>query len=229
MSTSIKKSDETRRRILEAALDLFRENGFDATTMRDIAKKAGVALGAAYYYFDSKDAIVMAFYVRAQDELRPQIEVALSRTTILEKRLEAVLHGTLKYFEPNRNLLRALSSHIDPGHPLSPFGANTRGIRDRDLAFFTEVLSGSRQRVPEDLNPHLPRLLWLYQMGLLLFWIFDSSPQQKRTHQLSERTLAIVVRLIKLSSLPLMRPIRKLVTDLLGIIYADEPGPEAAS
>ena len=95
MTTTSRKSDETRRRILEAALDLFRENGFEATTMRDIAKKAGVALGAAYYYFDSKDAIVMAFYIRAQDELRPQIEAALSRTTILEKRLEAVLHGTL--------------------------------------------------------------------------------------------------------------------------------------
>jgi AcrR family transcriptional regulator len=229
MTATPKKSDETRQRILEAALDLFRENGFDSTTMRDIAKQAGVALGAAYYYFDSKDALVMSFYVRAQDELRPRIESALSRTTSLEDRLRAVIDGTLEYFAPNRRLLRTLSSHIDPSHALSPFGDNTRDIRDRDLVFFTEVLAGSRVKVTDDLKAHLPRLLWLYQMGLLLFWLYDSSPQQRRTQQLIDKTLAIVVRLIKLSTLPLMRPIRKLVTDLMEIVYADEPPPEAAS
>src|SRR3954454_5604532 len=109
MTVTTRKSDETRQRILEAALDLFRENGFDSTTMRDIAKQAGVALGAAYYYFDSQDALVMSFYVRAQDELRPRIESALSSTTSLEDRLRAVIDGTLEYFAPNRRLLRTLS------------------------------------------------------------------------------------------------------------------------
>ena len=37
--------------------------------MRDIASRAGVATGLAYYYFASKDAIVLAFYQRAKDEL----------------------------------------------------------------------------------------------------------------------------------------------------------------
>ena len=43
------KSDETRARILEAAVALFRRRGFDAATMREIAAEAGVATGAAYY------------------------------------------------------------------------------------------------------------------------------------------------------------------------------------
>lgn len=70
MSANIKtvrtteKAEATRTRILDAALDLFRSQGFDQTTMREIAAEAGVALGSAYYYFESKDALVMAFSLK---------------------------------------------------------------------------------------------------------------------------------------------------------------------
>ena len=60
------RAEETRRRIYDVALELFREKGFEQTTMRDIAAKADVALGAAYYYFASKEAIVLAFYNEMQ-------------------------------------------------------------------------------------------------------------------------------------------------------------------
>ena len=65
------KSEATRARILEAALCVFRERGFNAATMREIAAAAGMAVGAAYYYFDSKDAMVMAFYEQSQEEMAP--------------------------------------------------------------------------------------------------------------------------------------------------------------
>jgi len=224
MTTSeanVKKSDQTRTRIFEAALALFRKRGFVNTTMREIAKEAGVALGAAYYYFDSKDAIVMAFYERAQEELTPRLEESLAGTTGLKERVRAVINVKFEYFNPNRSLLGALSAHIDPLHPLSPFSEETKVIRERDIGFMTRALDGAKVRIPDDLRSHLPRLLWLYQMGLILFWVYDGSPKQKRTAQLFERSLAIVVGLIKLSALPLMRPIRKLATDLLDIVYQD--------
>ena len=221
-ATNVKKSEETRTRILEAALKLFRERGFENTTMRDIAKEAGMALGAAYYYFDSKDALVLGFYERSQTELTPLREKALSKTTGLEQRLHAVIAAKLQYFAPHRKLLAALSVHIDPQHPLSPFSAATSGIREPDIASFGKAIEGSRIRVPEDLQLHLPRVLWLYQMGILLFWIYDTSPGQTRTHQLFEKSLSIVVSLIKFSSLPLLRPVRKIATDLLEIVYDKE-------
>jgi len=60
-SRATPRAEDTRRKIYESALSLFREKGFKQTTMRDIAAKAGVALGGAYYYFSTKDAIVLAF------------------------------------------------------------------------------------------------------------------------------------------------------------------------
>jgi AcrR family transcriptional regulator len=222
-ATSPKKSEETRARILEAALVLFRERGFEKTTMRDISRQCGMALGAAYYYFDSKEALVMGFYERAQRDLDPLLQDALSKTQGLEDRLLAAIEVKFQYFASNRALLGALSAHIDPRHPLSPFGEETRGIRERDIRFLADAVAGSKTRIAEDLKAHLPRVLWLYQMGLLLFWVYDSSPEQARTRQLFQKSLSIVVNLIKLSSLPLMRPVRKLATDIFEIVYSDEP------
>ncbi len=217
-----KKSEETRTRILDAALALFRERGFEKTTMRDIAKESGVALGAAYYYFASKDALVMAFYERAQSDLDPLLDDVLSRAESLEERLRGIMTAKFEYFDSNRELMGTLSSHIDPKHPLSPFSGETRAIRERDIALISGAVHGSKVRIPSEWQTFLPRILWLYQMGLLLYWVYDASPKQTRTKQLFEKSLSIVVGLIKFSTLPLMRPLRKLATDLFEIAYGED-------
>src|SRR5690349_5225698 len=102
------KAEETGRRILDAALELFRQQGFEAATMRDIARKAEVATGAAYYYYPSKDAIVMDFYRRSCAEMQPEIAAALEHASGLEKRLSALIRVKLGHFAPNRAVLRAL-------------------------------------------------------------------------------------------------------------------------
>lgn len=221
-AASTEKGKLTRNTILESALQLFRDKGFETTTMRDVATRAGVALGAAYYYFDSKDALVMGFYERAQDELTPLLDRSLANAKGLHDCVRTIIQAKLEYFARDRKLMGALSAHIDPHHPLSPFSEETRGIRDHDIEFFSRALEGGKVRVPEDLNVHLPRVLWLYQMGLLLFWVYDSSPKQERTMRLFDKSLAIVVALIKLSSLPLLRPVRKLVIGLLEIAYGED-------
>jgi AcrR family transcriptional regulator len=214
------KSEETRTRILAAALDLFRSEGFEAATMRQIALAAGVATGAAYYYFDSKDSIVLAFYDQAQQDLAPRMEQALATSRDLHDRLRGMLDAKLGYFEPSRPFLGALAGHADPEHPLSPFSSQTQAIRDSDIQLFARALEGSRVRVADDLKDYLPRLLWMYQMGVILFWIYDRSPSQRKTRALLDQSLRIVVTLIKLSGLPLMRPVRRLVRDLVDTVTA---------
>jgi AcrR family transcriptional regulator len=215
------KSEETRARILDAAMDLFRRQGFEETTMREIATEAGVATGAAYYYFESKDAIVLAFYDQAQKEMEPLLEQALASTTDLKERIRTLLEVKFRYFEPNRRLLGTLAAHVDPEHPLSPFSTQSREIRERDMRFFERALEGSRLRVVADLQPYLPRLLWMYQMGLILFWIYDRSPAQKRTRALLEKSLGLVVRLMKIAVFPLLRPVRRMVIELVDTVMEE--------
>ena len=202
------KSEITRQRILDAAIDLFREKGFEDTTMRMIALRADMAVGAAYYYFQAKEDLVLAFYERARVELRPKLEEAMARNRKLESRLRGLIEVKLAYFAPNRQFLGALmATAADPQSPLSPFSEATRAIREEDTAWFTTALSESGVKVPDDLKSHLPRLLWLYQMGLILYWIYDRSEGQHRTANLLEKSLAMVVGLIRLASVPLLRPL----------------------
>ncbi len=218
---AIPKSEETRRRILAAALKVFRERGFDAATMREIAAEAGVAVGAAYYYFDAKDALVMAFYEQAQEEMAPALEEILAASKTLEQRLRGIIGQKLAYFAPNRALVSALTAHIDPAHPLSPFSRATAPIRDRDLGFFERAVVESKLRLPAAILPYLPRLLWLYQMGLVLFWVYDRSPKQERTEMLFDKTLKMMLIAIKLAELPPLRPLFKPAGELLRAIYGE--------
>jgi len=197
------KAEETKARIVDAALQLFRDKGFDETTMRDIAGNADVATGAAYYYFRSKEDLVMAFYVRTAEEARELLPAELAKSTDLRKRIRAVIDLKLSQFSKHRRLLIALVRiGIDPKHPLSPFGKETTAMREESIDAF-------RQAVGDVKIPELPQLLWLYMMGIILYWIYDESPGQKKTATLLDGTLDIIVRLIRLSSLPLMGPVRR--------------------
>lgn len=213
------KSEETRRRILASALDLFREKGFAETTMREIATSAGMAVGAAYYYFASKEAIVLAFYEIAADEMAPRIEQALAGETHLDRRLAALIEVKLSYFEPNRKFLGALLGRtIDRNHPLSPFSAETKNIRSRDMESFRVAIEGGDVGPPKDLAARLPEILWAYQMSVVFFWLTDTSPGQARTRTLTARSAAMIAQLLRLSKLPLMRPLRRQVLDLVELV-----------
>ena len=213
---STPRAEETRRRIYESALELFREEGFEPATMRDIASKAGVALGAAYYYFSSKEAIVLAFYEEMQESSHDAILQALDGRKKLKDRLRCVLEMRLQLLAPNRKFCDALFRHApDPRDPLSPFSEPTRPIRERAIEQLRIAVEGGDVKIPSDIKARLPFLLWLYQMGIILFWLYDRSPRQQRTGLLMEKSLGLVIGLLRLSSLPLMKPLRKSMLELV--------------
>ncbi|MFT4112769.1 TetR family transcriptional regulator [Silvibacterium sp.] len=217
-----KKSAETRARILEAALRVFRERGFEAATMREVSAEAGVALGGAYYYFPSKEAIVMAFYEQAQAEMRPVLEAVLTEGRTLEARLRGLIEEKFTCFGPNRKLLGALSGHTDPSHSLSPFSSETADIRNADIAFFERAVTDSKVKLPANILPYLPRLLWMYQMGLILFWVYDRSPAQRRTRALFDGTLRMLLLTLKIAGLPLLKPMHKIAGDVLHAVFEEK-------
>lgn len=218
------KAEETELKILDTALALFREEGFDKTTMRGIAARAGVATGAAYYYYASKEAIVMDFYTRASLEMQSAIEMAVAVERSLEGRLRELIRVKLMHFGPNRVVLRALLRNgADPTYPLSPFSPQTQEIRKVDIAWFRRILVDCGMRIPRDLEGHLPGVLWLFQMGVIFFWVIDDSPNQLRSMRLLELATKSVAALIRISGLPLMRPVRKTALQLIEIVRGEQP------
>ncbi|GAA4947324.1 hypothetical protein GCM10023238_12090 [Streptomyces heliomycini] len=61
----------------------------------------------------------------------------------------------------------------DPDSPLSPFSPESEHARVEAISVHRAVLAGTKSKVPEELRDILPELMWLSQMGLVLYWIFD--------------------------------------------------------
>ena len=212
---STEKGEQTRNLILDHALRLFRERGIDATTMRDVAKEADVALGAAYYYFPSKEAIVLAYYDRVQSEHnRMMNEVLRDKKLDLKGRLRMMLHTKLDILRDDRKLLGGLLRYTgDPEHPLSVLGKGTELCRQDSVTTIMQAIGD--ERLPEDVRQLLPAALWALQMGILLFFIYDSSPDQGRTRKLIDGSIDLAMRLLTVVKSALFKPVRGRLLSLL--------------
>jgi len=105
-----------------------------------------------------------------------------------------------------------------PESPLNPFSDESDPVREQSIALFAKVVEGTKARIPKDLQAELPYLLWLFEMGIVLFWIHDASPGSARTHRLIDTSVPLVSRLVLLARFPMarlfLRPALSLVADL---------------
>lgn len=217
------KAAATRAHILSTALRLFEERGYDNTSMREIAREAGLATGAAYYYFRSKPELVVEFYVTTSAELGAEVPRRLAQLRGLQARIQAVPELWLEKFGPHREFLLALfRTTVDPRNPLSPFSRETRDLRHTAISWFEQALEGAAGSVPKDLRPALPRLLWLYQMGIILFWLHDTSKDQARTRLLLAGTMELICGGLQLAGLPLLGSLRRKVVALANAVGLEE-------
>jgi AcrR family transcriptional regulator len=216
------KGGNTKALILETALTMFRDRGYEATTMRAIAQTAGVSLGNAYYYFPSKELLIQAFYHRTHEEHLAAAIPFLEKDFSLKARLLDVVRLKITTLEPYHEFAGALfKTAANPQSALNPFAPASDAVREASIQLFEDVVVKSKARIPEDLRVELPYLLWLYHMGIILFWIHDSSTNRGRTYRLIDHSVDLVDRVISLASNPLMRPLRK---KALGLLYGLREG-----
>jgi AcrR family transcriptional regulator len=217
------RGEQTRQLILETALRLFRERGYAETTMRAIAKEAGVAVGNAYYYFDSKEHLIQGFYDRIQIAHRVAAEGVLNGEKDFAKRLRGVLHAGIDVNAPYHSFAATFfKSAAEPTSPLSPFSSDSSPARESAIGLFRDVIDGSDAKLDPDLRRELPELLWLAWMGVILFWVHDKSLGQRRTRRLIDGVVPLIDRLVKLSRVPVLRPARRQILALIDSLRRDE-------
>jgi AcrR family transcriptional regulator len=195
------KAQRTRRRILETSLALFRQRGFDETSMRDIAARAGLSPGSTYYHFRSKEELVFAFYVETHEAAVARNRETLQATSSFRERLADAILFKLEQLQEARALVAVLArSALEPSKPLSPFSAQTRDLREGAVQLLREAVEGSDLKVHRRLRPHLPWLLWMLQMGVIFFWIHDASPGQQRTRRVVDACLTLLDAVLPLTA-----------------------------
>src|SRR5215207_7579734 len=178
------KARRTRERILEAALALFADRGYEATTMRDVAREAGASVGLAYRYFASKEEFALALYMRLAEESEEWARDGLAGGTVAE-RFEAAMLAKLDQVSPHRGSLAALLTRaLDPNSRLSTLGEGTAAVREKMVGVFLEVVRGASDTPGEKQAKQLGNVLYTLHLAILLYWFHDKTPDARVTREL---------------------------------------------
>jgi AcrR family transcriptional regulator len=225
------KARRTRERILEAALALFADRGYEATTMRDVAGEAGASLGLAYRYFASKEEFALALYLRLAEESEAWARDGLVGGTMAE-RFEAAMLAKLDQVSPHRGPLAALLVRaLDPTSRLSPLGEGTAAVREKMGSVFLEVVRGASDAPGEKQAKQLGNVLYALHLAILLYWFHDRTPEARATRELVGSAGETLLYLRPALRLPPMSRVLSRLAGALGNVgmnatgsSADEPG-----
>lgn len=177
------KAELTRERILQSALTLFRTNGYENTTLRQIASESGSSLGLAYRYFSCKEEFVLAFYESLAAEFIQQIP-SLPQGKIAQ-RFTAAFNLKLALVEPHNELIGVLlSAALNPGSRIAVLGQASVDIRLRMQSAFSRLVSDSSDAPEAATAAALAKLLYIAHLALLYFRVNDRTPGGRATREL---------------------------------------------
>jgi AcrR family transcriptional regulator len=189
-----------RKRIVTAALSLFQTKGFDATTTKAIARKAGIAEGTVFNYFRTKEDIALHFFEQEVDQAIASVRGnPRLRKAPLEEKLFALVHSQLEFLAPYEKFIGAAFIHaLKPASPLGIFSHRAQELRHRYVGFVQELMEESMPRQQQNPLAFLaPDVFWIYYLGALLYWLHDSSPGKQNTLAFLDRSLSIGVSVLK--------------------------------
>jgi len=218
------KARRTRERILESALWLFAERGYEATTMRDVAREAGASLGLAYRYFASKEEFALALYLGLAEESEEWAGDGLSGGTVAE-RFELVMLAKLDQVSPHRGPLAALLARtLDPNSPISALGEGTAAVREKMGGVFEEVVRGASDAPGDKQAKELGNVLYALHLAILLYWFHDKTPEARATRDLVGSTREILRYLRPTLRLPPMSRVLSRLAGTLGNVGMNATG-----
>ena len=190
----------TERRIVTAALGLFQSKGFEATTTKAIAKKAGIAEGTVFNYFPTKEDIALHFFEHEVEEAMATVSTRPRlRKASLEEKLFALIQTQLELLLPYERFIgNAFLEALKPASKLGIFSHRAAALRHRYLAFVQTLIDESLPRktvVP--LQWWVPDAFWCFYMVVLLFWLSDASPRKQNTLAFLDRSLHVGVGMLR--------------------------------
>jgi AcrR family transcriptional regulator len=199
------EGEATRRRLYDTAIGLIDERGYDATTLRDVAARAGVSVGLLYRYFPSKRALVLELYDRLSDDYAREADLPSGRW---RDRTMAALATSLRVLRPHRITLRALAPLMVGDAEEGVFARSTAFSRRRVQSVFEAAVVNATDAPARPLAESLGRLFYLLHLGVILWWLLDKTPAQRATSAL----VSLLAEIQPAAALALrLRPIRRFV------------------
>jgi AcrR family transcriptional regulator len=196
----------TRDHLYETAIKLIARRGYEATTLREVARTAGVSVGLLYKYFPSKQAVVLSLYDGLSEEYARRGEAMESGKW--RNRFLYALQTSLDVLGPHRETLITLIPVLVGSRDEGLFAAGTAFSRIRVQKVFGDAVAGASDAPSPKVAESLGRLLYMVHLTIILLWLFDKTPGQRAT------TAFVALLQKSLSSLSLalhLAPVRSFV------------------
>ncbi len=192
MRITAQAKQDTEKAIRAAARTLFREQGLEKTSTRDLAAAAGIAAGTLFNYFASKEALALALVADALEEGREAArrEMALASGSA-EEDLFVLLASAIRSLKPMHGYLgEVLEAGLSPlAHgALLP---EAQRIREGHLGDVLDVLD--RHGLHAGANASVMHLYWALFLSVLAYWSADRSPTHEETRALIDQTVRMFV------------------------------------
>ena len=195
-----RNKEKTKEKILAAALELFRKNGLEGTTTKQISRKAGIAEGTLFNYFKTKEDLALFFFQKETNNLIEWFgkETQLQRAPLPEQ-LFAIIHRQLEYIAPYEDFIGAVFFRsLQPQSKLSPLSLDSQELRLKYLRFLSAVLAQAEEKRE---IPHVGDLgayaVGLFYIGMVMHWLHDTSRGKQQTLALLDRSLKLGMRVLK--------------------------------
>ena len=182
------KGEDTRKRIVDQALELFETRGYPETTLRDIADAAGISIGLTYRYFGRKEELALVLYERLSEEVARRVKLPVGS---VGTRWAALERMRFKVLGPHRRTLLALAqAALDPESELGALSPGTAGVRDRWHALHAVVVTGAIGA--PDSADKVARLLYAVDLLLVVYWMQDRTAGARATRDSIDRIARLV-------------------------------------
>ncbi|MEJ6007092.1 TetR/AcrR family transcriptional regulator [Paucibacter sp. AS339] len=195
MRTSKSQQEKTRRLILRTAVDLMTAQGFDGTTMKQIARAADLGDATIYKYFPSKEKLVLAYFEQASTDALVLMQKTKGQQAFgLQERLQLLLDSLLELLLADREFV-AIAHQMVQGAPMLLVGQSMPGKEQLRQAFveMLEQAEAAGEIAPCAFKPSLGGLLADYVYGIAAYWLKDDSEQFGNTTQLVDLSLGVLV------------------------------------
>jgi AcrR family transcriptional regulator len=158
-----------RRRVLDAALRLAADGGFDAVQMRDVAAAADVALGTVYRYFSSKERLLLEAMVEQQDDLRRYLDVHPPTEQTPAARVGAVLRRANRSLRQHPDVTAAMVRSIGSANPEN--ADIVRRVTEIMTATITHAIHAPETRAATERELRTARILMQVWLSSLNGWV----------------------------------------------------------
>lgn len=194
MKVSKSAKEKTKEKIIQSAVELIVQKGYKNSTLRDIAKEAGVSNPTIYNYFATKEKLLYAYVeLKHKQSIEILYDIEDFHTYTLREQLQTLIETELELYLEDREFVAQIADMVFESN-----GINIRKMYDTNALFLQtveemiDIAIEANEIASPPFKEHLPTLFWDYYIMVVAYWLQDDSEMFENTTQFIDHSLGLM-------------------------------------